>query len=78
MKALWEKCDEYNINIQFNDGHLKFPRERDQWLMQIFEDEGYTLIELARLNRARLHQQVVFLSCILGASGKDLDSKYLD
>ena len=47
LKALWEKCDEYNINIQFNDGHLKFPRERDQWLMQIFEDEGYTLIELA-------------------------------
>ena len=78
LKALWEKCDEYNINIQFNDGHLKFPREKDQWLMQIFEDEGYTLIELARLNRVRLHQQVVFLSCILGASGKDLDSKYLD
>jgi hypothetical protein len=38
---------------------------------------GYDLPTLIRLNRVRLYQQVVFLSCILGASGKELDEKYL-
>ncbi len=33
--------------------------------------------ELRRLNRVRIHQQVLFLLCVLGASGKTLDAKYL-
>ena len=32
---------------------------------------------MARLNRVRLHQQVLFLSCVLGESGKTLDMKYM-
>ena len=32
---------------------------------------------LRRLNRVRVHQQVLFLSDVLGASGKSLDKKYL-
>ena len=42
-----------------------------------FAKLGFDLPTLVRLNRVRLHQQVLFLSCVLGASGKELDEKYL-
>ena len=45
--------------------------------MEVFEAKGFIEDELCRLNRVRLHQQVLFLSCVLGASGKMLDRKYL-
>lgn len=32
---------------------------------------------LYQLNIVQVHQQVMFLSCALGASGKTLDNKYL-
>ena len=38
---------------------------------------GFNQDELLRLNRVQIHQQVLFLSCILGASGKTLDARYL-
>ena len=51
--------------------------KKDRWLMEVFEAKGFIEDELCRLNRVRLHQQVLFLSCVLGASGKMLDRKYL-
>ena len=33
--------------------------------------------DLIRLNRVRVHQQVLFMSSVLGASGKSLDKKYM-
>jgi hypothetical protein len=49
----------------------------DKWIMLEFAKLGYDLPTLVRLNQVRLYQQVVFLSCVLGASGKELDEKYL-
>ena len=46
--------------------------------MELFADKGFTEDELCRLNKDRLHHQVLFLSCVLGASGKILDRKYLE
>ena len=48
-------------------------REREKWLMWEFIRLGYSAKDLLRLNRVRLHMQVIFLSDILGASGGDLD-----
>ena len=45
--------------------------------MQLFEAAGFCQQDLLRLNRVRIYQHVVFLSEILGASGKMLDRKYL-
>jgi hypothetical protein len=45
--------------------------------MQRFEDAGYSLAELRRLNKVRIHQQVIFLSDVLRANGLRLDGKYL-
>ena len=54
------------------------PREKDRWLMDLFAAKDFTEDELCRLNKVRLHQQVLFLPCVLGASGKVLDRKYLE
>ena len=54
-----------------------FPREGDDWLMSRFIARGHTTNELKTLNRVRKHQQVLFLSDILGASGGSLDKCYL-
>ena len=43
----------------------------------MFITADFSKDSLLRLNRVRVHQQVLFLSCILGASGKILDKKYL-
>ena len=53
------------------------PREGDKWIMQLFVQAGFNKEYLLRLNRVRVHQQVIFLSCVLGASGKYLDKKYI-
>ena len=45
--------------------------------MERFVELGYSAAALVILNRVWIHQQVVFLSCVLNASGSDLDGKYL-
>jgi hypothetical protein len=77
LKSLWEKCDKFEVLIQFTDIPIEPPREGDQWLMRMFVSAGYSANDLLRLNRVRLHQQVLFLSDILGASGKTLDGRYV-
>ena len=77
LVSVWEKCNMFNVLIDYNENFLKLPRERDQWIMHIFVVVGFSKDDLVRLNRVRLHQQVLFLSCVLGASGKTLDMKYM-
>merc|ERR1711966_10608 len=77
LKSLWEKCAKFNIKVEFGNTPIELPREGDQWLMLLFEAAGFCQQDLVRLNRVRIHQQVMFLSEILGASGKMLDRKYL-
>ena len=45
--------------------------------MPMFEKAGYRGVELEGINRVRVHQQVPFLSDVLYAGGRYLDSKYL-
>ena len=77
MKSLWEKCHKFDVLVEFADVPLELPREGDQWLMKLLEAAGFNQDELKRLNRVQVHQQVLFLSCVLGASGKTLDARYL-
>ena len=44
--------------------------------MQLFVKAIFDKDSLRYLNRVRVHQQVLFLSCVLRASGKILDRKY--
>lgn len=77
LKSLWEKCNKFDIDVHFLDVPIDPPREGDDWLMRVFVETGFGKLELQRLNRVRTYHQVLFLSCILGASGKQTDNKYL-
>ena len=76
VKSIWEKVDHYGYKIVLNNIDFPFPRVGDKWLMRVFEDLGYDQKELRRLNRVRLHQQVLFLSDVLCVKGKKIDPKY--
>ena len=67
----------FKVVIDINDNFLKIPRKVDKWIMQMFVRAGFNKEDLLRLNRVRVHQQVLFMSCVLGASGKYLDKKYM-
>ena len=77
MKTMWEKCDKFKVALEFNVPSLRLPQERDMWIMKVFEQKGFSADDLEWLNKVRLHQQVLFLSCVLGATGKSLDMKYM-
>ena len=77
MTSLWEKCSIYGVQIEVLDTPLSFPRERDDWLMLLLARLGYSTEDLDRLNRVRIHQQAIFLSCIINAKGTELDERYL-
>ena len=77
MVALWEKCSLYGVLVEILDTPLSFPQERDGWLMLLLAGLGFSAAELEILNRVRIYQQVVFLSCILNAKGSDIEEKYL-
>ena len=77
FKTLYEKCDLLNVVVEFNDVLLDWAQEGDKWLMAEFQRIGYTGEALFILNHVRIYLHALFLSDILGASGKRLDNKYL-
>ena len=70
LKMLWEKIDKFGMEIRVNNVELGFGREEDSWLMESLLQAGYSEGELVRLNRVRIHQQVLFLPDVLCAKGK--------
>ncbi len=70
--------DHYGLVLTVHNLPLSFPREGDDWLMTRFIAAGYEGEDLLTLNRVQKHQQVLFLSDILGASGGSLDKRYLE
>ena len=76
LKTIWEKCTHFEVQVRIGNILIDPPRAGDKWLMQCFVGLGYTGMELVQLNRVRLFQQVLFLSDILEAGGRYLDSRY--
>ena len=77
LKSFWEKCDRFDVMIEFNDTLLEIPRCGDKWLMREFLRCWFSANDLMWHNIVLIHMQVLFLSDILSASGKILDGKYL-
>ena len=65
------------MTVEFNVSSLKMPRKRDHSIRKAFGLKGFAKDDLERLNKVRIHQQVLFLSCVLGATGKSLDMIYM-
>jgi hypothetical protein len=74
MKMLWEKADRFGVTIETAKGPLSFPRDGDRFLMLVLMERGYSRETMHRLNRVRIHLQVLFLSDVLTASGCRIDS----
>jgi hypothetical protein len=73
MKLVWEKASCVQVEIEIADLLVHPPRERDSWLMQEFVRSE----DLQRLNCVQVHQEVLFLSDVMDASGRALDRKFL-
>ena len=67
----------FGITVEVFNIPLLQPIKRDKWMMMELKRKGHLTEYLRRLNRVRVHQQVLFLSDVLGASVKSLDKKYL-
>jgi len=72
-----KKVSFFGFTLSVNNLLACYPREGDDWLMSRFIAGGYTANELLNLNRVQKHQQVLFLSDILGAGGGSVDKCYL-
>jgi hypothetical protein len=77
MKMLWEKLDKFNITVQTAESPQKFLGRGDKFLMLIFMERGHGMEALIRLNRVRVHLQLIFHSDILSASGLRTDPTVL-
>ena len=77
IKSVWEKASRLRIIIDIADIPVAPPRERDSWLMQEFVRLNYSGDDLRRLNRVRVHQEVLFLSDVMDARGRAIDRRYL-
>ena len=67
----------FEITVEVCNIPLLRPRNGDKWIMMELKHKGHSTEELRRLDRVRVHQQVSFLSDVLGASGKSLDRNNL-
>jgi hypothetical protein len=77
LKRVWEKLARFKFAVTVHNLRSVFPQEGDNWLMTRLIAIGYRGNDLWTLNRVRKHQQVLFLSDILGAGGESLDKCYL-
>ena len=77
IKSVWEKAFRLRIIIDIADLPGSPPQEADSWLMQEFVRLNYSGDDLRRLNRVRVHQEVLFLSDVMDASGQGIDRRYL-
>ncbi len=77
MKMLWEKVSKFEITVIVPNDARAFPREGDEFIMQVIHNAGYSGDEFRRLNRVRISLQALFMSDILTASGNKISKEAL-
>jgi hypothetical protein len=77
LKRVWGKLDRFKFAVTVHKLRSVFPWEGDDWLMARLIAIGYRGNNLWTFNRVGKHQQVLYLSSILGAGGESLDKCYL-
>ncbi len=77
LKSMWGNVQAFHLRIEFGYMDLTPSQEGDARLMEELFCMQFDKDELARLNRVRLHQQVLSLSDILDARGAAIGRKYL-
>jgi hypothetical protein len=59
----------FDMHVVVADQPQEFPREGDQFIMQVLIRAGYTREALGHLNRVQVSLQLLFMSDILTVSG---------
>ncbi len=77
VELVWEKASCVRVEIKIADLPVHPPWKRDSWLMQELVRLNHSSNNLQQLNCFQLHQEVLFLSVIIDASGQAVDRKYL-
>ena len=78
LKFLWEKISRFGLRVSIHNIECLPPRVGDRWLMDCLTSLGFSERELIRINRVRLHQQVLFVSDVMDAGGRAIDRRYLE
>ena len=78
LKSIWEKVFLFGVVVIEGNLKVKPPQKNDEWLMPVLRKLHFSEPELARLNRVRLHQQVLFISDVMDAGGRTVDPRYLN
>ena len=76
-RSLWEGLDHYGFSFHLDYPTQKLPREHDELLITIFQRVYRPEDELRNLQRCRISWNMLFLSDIVGASGRHLDRRCL-
>jgi hypothetical protein len=77
IKSCLEKAHLFKSCAEILPLLLQFSQERNHWIMSSFKTSDFTGKELLQLNHFRIHQQVLFLSNVLDASGKLINQRYM-
>ncbi|KAL7524534.1 hypothetical protein ACHAXR_000614, partial [Thalassiosira sp. AJA248-18] len=77
IKALWEKVYRLDIDLRLDYADLQPPRETDRCLMEVCVEAGLRGKQLLQVNRARICQEVVFISDIASANGRYIEHHLL-
>ncbi len=74
---LWEKVSMFGITGTTPSALGGFPREGDEFIMQMILQAGYNFDEVKRINRVQVSMQVLFMFDILTASGNTIAPEIL-
>jgi hypothetical protein len=77
IKMLWEKISMFGVKIVVENEAMKYPREGDQFIMQLLFEMGCPREGLQRLNCMCIFLQILFLSDILMSLGNKINPKVL-
>ncbi len=69
---LWEKLFKFNVKAVVADFSRAFPRDGNQFIMQVLIQSRYSNETLHRLNQVRVCQQLLFMLDILTVSGNKI------
>ena len=78
FKSLWEKLYRFGITVEVCNIPLLQPRKRDKWMMMELKRKGHSTEDLRRLNRIRVHQQVLFFVRCFGSVSKILGQEIFE
>ncbi len=77
FKMLWEKLSKFGMKVVVADQDIAFPRESNEFIMQVLLKQNYPNDILLCLNCVQVYLQLLFMSDILIASGHKINPEVL-